>query len=180
MRQHPRGPRHGWLPHLFRLILVTLVALVVTGNAPALAQADPLPSWNDRSAKQAIVAFVQRTTDPSSPAFVPPADRTATFDQDGTLWVEHPIYTQLTYCLDRVRAVAKARPDLANAEPFRTVLSGDREAIASLSRGDLEKIAAATLSGVSVEDFQAQVKKWLATARVAMKNDWKRVFAFDQ
>jgi hypothetical protein len=131
----------------------------------ALAQTDPLPSWNDGPAKQAIVEFVQTTTDKSSTKFVPPEERIATFDQDGTLWVEHPIYTQVLYCLDRVPAVVKEKPELANVEPFKTVLSGDREAIAKLSMDDLFKILDATLTGMSVNEFNAEVKKWLETAR---------------
>ena len=94
-----------------------------------------------------------------------PADRIATFDQDGTLWVEHPMYSQLMYCLERVPAVVKAKPELAKVEPFKTVLSGNREAIAKLPMKDLEKILAATLTGMSVEEFQDQVKQWLAVAR---------------
>ena len=92
---------------------------------------------------------------------MPPEERIATFDQDGTLWVEHPIYSQVMYCLDRVPAVVKAKPELANVEPFKTVMSGDREAIAKLYEPDLEKILAATLTGMTVEQFHADVKKWL-------------------
>src|SRR6516164_6599276 len=139
----------------------------------ALAQSDPLPSWNDGPAKQAIVEFVQKTTDKSSPTFVPQEERIATFDQDGTLWVEHPIYTQVVYCLDRVTAVVKEKPELANVEPFKTVLSGDREAIAKLSMHDLFKILDATLTGMSVDDFNAEVKTWLETARDPR---WKRPY----
>ena len=109
--------------------------------ARALAQTDPLPSWNDGAAKKAIVEFVQATTTQGSPKFVPPPERIATFDQDGTLWVEHPVYSQLMYCLERVPAVVKAKPELANVEPFKTVMSGNREAIAKLSEEDLVKIA---------------------------------------
>ena len=107
-------------------------------------------------AKQAILDFVQATTTQGSPKFVPPAERIATFDQDGTLWVEHPMYTQVIYCLDRVPALVKAKPELANVEPFKTVLSGDREAIAKLPMDDLEKILAATLTGMSVDEFNAE------------------------
>ena len=103
---------------------------------------DPLPSWNDGSAKQAILDFVQATTDKSSADFVPPEQRIATFDQDGTLWVEHPMYTQVIYCLDRVPAVVAKKPGAQDVEPFKTVLSGNREAIAKLSMKDLEKILA--------------------------------------
>ena len=85
---------------------------------------------------------------------MPPEERIATFDQDGTLWVEHPMYTQVMYCLERVPAVVKAKPELANVEPFKTVLSGNREAIAKLTMKDLEKILAATLTGMSVERVQ--------------------------
>jgi hypothetical protein len=114
-------------------VLGGAAALSLVG--PAAAESDPLPSWNDGPAKDAIVKFVHATTDASSPDFVPLAERIATFDQDGTLWVEHPIYTQLVYCFDRVPALVKAKPELAKAEPFRTVLTGDREAIAKLGIG---------------------------------------------
>ncbi len=133
--------------------------------AQAPLQADPLPSWNEGSAKQAIVEFVRVTTDKASPKFVPPEERIATFDQDGTLWVEHPMYTQVVFCLDRVPAVVKAKQELAKLEPFKTVLSGNREALAKLSMQDLKKILAATLTGMSVDEFQAEVKKWIDTAR---------------
>jgi phosphoglycolate phosphatase-like HAD superfamily hydrolase len=144
----------------------TVVALFMfSACATVHAQSDPLPSWNDGAAKKAIVEFVQTTTTQGSPNFLPPAERIATFDQDGTLWVEHPIYAQVMYCLDRVPTVVKAKPELAKVEPFKTVMSGNREAIAKLSEGDLLKIVAATLAGMSVEEFQAEVKRWLTEAR---------------
>ncbi len=127
--------------------------------------ADPLPSWNEGPAKKAIVDFVRATTDKASPKFVPPEQRVATFDQDGTLWVSHPIYTQAVYCLDRVPTLVEQKPALKNVEPFKTVLSGDREAIAKLPLKDLEEIAAATLSGMTVEQFRLDVKSWLASAK---------------
>jgi hypothetical protein len=80
------------------------------------AQTDPLPSWNDGPAKQAILAFVQATTDKASPQFVPPEVRIATFDQDGTTWVEHPMYTQVVYCLEQVKGLAERQPELKNVE----------------------------------------------------------------
>jgi phosphoserine phosphatase len=95
---------------------------------------------------------------------VPPEARIATFDQDGTLWVEQPIYTELTYCFDRVPAVVTAKPELAKIEPFKTVLSGDRAAVPGCHEGP-EIIAAATLSGMSVEQFAAEVRDWLAKAK---------------
>jgi phosphoglycolate phosphatase-like HAD superfamily hydrolase len=139
----------------------------------AFAQTDPLPSWTDGAAKTAINEFVHATTDQSSPKFVPPEERIATFDQDGTLWVEHPMYTQVVYCLDRVPAIVKEKPELAKVEPFRTVLSGNREAMAKLSMDDLFKILAATLTGMSVDEFKAEAKKWLDTARDPR---WKRPY----
>src|SRR5262245_3461549 len=133
--------------------------------APVAAQEDPLPSWNDGLTKAAIVEFIKVTTDKSNPHYVPPEQRIATFDQDGTLWVEHPMYTQVMYCLERVPHVVKEKPELKDKEPFKTVMSGNREAIAKLSLKELEEILAATLTGMSVDDFQAEVKKWLATAK---------------
>ena len=143
------------------LALCTLLLLA----APAGAQTDPLPSWNDGPTKKAIVEFVQSTTDKASPKFVPPEARIATFDQDGTLWVEQPMYTQVLYCLDQVPAVVAKKPELKNVEPFKTVLSGNREAIAKLPTKDLEVILMATLSGMSVEEFKAEAEKWLAAAK---------------
>jgi len=143
------------------------------GANAAVAQTDPLPSWNDGAAKQAIVEFVHATTAQGSPQLVAPEERIATFDQDGTLWVEHPIYTQVTYCFERLPAVVEAKPELAKVEPFKTVLSGNREAIAKLSLDDLMKVLAVTLTGMSVEDFRAEAKKWLDSARDAR---WKRPY----
>jgi phosphoglycolate phosphatase-like HAD superfamily hydrolase len=108
---------------------------------------------------------VKTTTDPASPKFVPTEARIATFDQDGTLWVSHPMYTQVVYCLERVPAVVAKKPELKNVEPFKTVLSGNREAMAKLSMKDLEKILAATLTGMTVDEFKGEVRKWLETAK---------------
>jgi phosphoglycolate phosphatase-like HAD superfamily hydrolase len=139
----------------------------------AAAQADALPSWNDGPAKEAILKFVRATTDSSSPDFVPLAERIATFDQDGTLWVEHPMYTQVVYCFDRVPAVVKAKSELGNEEPFKTVLSGDREAMAKFSMDDLIKIVAVTLTGMDVDQFLDEAKAWIADAR---DRRWKRPY----
>jgi phosphoglycolate phosphatase-like HAD superfamily hydrolase len=147
-------------------LLPALPGTLLSAAAPAVAQPGaPLASWNDGAAKQAILDFVRVTTDRTNPKFIPPEDRIATFDQDGTLWVEHPIYTQVVFCLDRVREIAAQKPKLKTIAPFDTVLSGDREAIAHLSLHDLETILEATLTGIPVETFEADVAKWLATAR---------------
>jgi phosphoglycolate phosphatase-like HAD superfamily hydrolase len=155
-----------------RLTLAALLALFAVGTQ-AHAQTDPLPSWNDGAAKKAIVAFLRATTTSGGPKFVAPEERVATFDQDGTLWVEHPMYTQIVYCLDKVPDVVKKKPELANEEPFKTVLSGNEEAIKKLPMKDLEKILMATLSGMTVEQFQAEVKQWIANAKHPR---WKRPY----
>src|SRR5262249_40909048 len=148
-----------------RLRNPALAFLILGSSALAALAQDPLPSWNDGAAKKAIVDFVKATTTQGSPQFVPAEERVATFDQDGTLCVEHRIYPQVVYCLDRVPVVVKAKPELANVEPFKTVMSGNREALAHLSEEDLIKIAMTTLTGMPVDDFRAEVKKWLASAR---------------
>jgi phosphoglycolate phosphatase-like HAD superfamily hydrolase len=155
--------------HRMVVVLCALGFLTIA----AQAQTDPLPSWNDGAARQAITAFVKATTTPGSPTFVSEPERIATFDQDGTLWVEKPIYSQVIYCLDRVPVVVKEKPELANVEPFKTVMSGDPEAIAKLSLDDLEKILMVTLTGMSVDQFSAEATKWLDSARDPR---WKRPY----
>ncbi|HTJ58284.1 MAG TPA: HAD family hydrolase [Devosiaceae bacterium] len=158
-----RQPAQAGDPHFVRAFLVSLALLFF--SVGAYAQTDPLPSWNDGAAKSAIQDFVKTTTDQGSPQFVPPENRVATFDQDGTLWVEHPIYSQVMFILDRVPAVVEKHPELKDEEPFRTVLSGDRAAMARLTTDDLKKLAAATLSGMPVDTFTAEAKKWTAEAK---------------
>jgi len=147
-----------------QILLASACALLLSGAAAA-SQPDPLPSWNAGPAKAAIEDFVRTTTTPASHDFVPQAERVATFDQDGTLWVEQPIYSQVMYCFERVPQVVKAHPELAGREPFKTVLSGNRGAIAHLRMPDLLQIAAATLTGMTVDEFNTSVKAWIATAR---------------
>src|SRR5947207_9257746 len=139
--------------HIQNLVTVALACMVVfiTANTHA---ADPMASWNDGAAKQAIVEFVKATTTQGSSQSVPPEERIATLDQDGTLWVEHPMYSQVMYCLERVPALVRAKPELAKVAPFSTVLEvlhGDHAAMEKLTLPDIEKIAIATLSGMPVE-----------------------------
>jgi phosphoglycolate phosphatase-like HAD superfamily hydrolase len=156
-----------------RAVLSTLAVLPawssqfipISSQAQSATSGDPLPSWNDGPAKQAITTFVRETTDQASSKFVPAAERIATFDQDGTLWVEHPMYTFVMYSLERVPVIAKAKPQLKDVEPFKTVLSGNREAMAKLTTPELERILGATLTGMTVEEFELETKKWLETAR---------------
>ncbi len=142
------------IPFLFLLVF-----------SQAYAQTDPLPSWNDGAAKKAIVEFINTTTEKGSPKFVAPEARIAAFDQDGTTWVEQPMYTQVVYCLERVPAVVEKKPELKNVEPFKTVLSGDRAAMAKFTMPQLEMILAATLTGMTVDEFNGEVKKWLTSAK---------------
>jgi phosphoglycolate phosphatase-like HAD superfamily hydrolase len=157
------------------LLAIALVGVVAFTSTSTHAQ-DPLASWNDGPAKQAIVEFVKATTNQGGPQFVPPEARVATFDQDGTLWVEHPMYTQVTYCLERVPSLVKAKAELAKVAPFSTVLEvlhGDRAAMEKLTMDDLMKILAATLTGMSVDDFNAEAKKWIGQAKDPR---WKRSY----
>jgi hypothetical protein len=166
-----RNKMHSQITHRFCFVIVAVA--LCTCSTRAQTATDPLPSWNDGSAKQAIVEFVKSTTTQGSSRFVPPRERIATFDQDGTLWVEHPMYTQVVYCLERVPAVVDAKPELRNVEPFKTVLSGNREAIARLSMDDLMKILAATLTGMSVEEFRSEAGNWIESAK---DHRWKRPY----
>src|SRR5260370_2442566 len=130
---------------LMKLIFstVAMLTLVVGGATSAKAQ-DPLPSGKDGTAKQAILAFVKEVTDnKSNPKYVAPEDRIATFDQDGTLWVEHPMYTQVMYCLERVPSLVEKKPELKNIDPFKNVLSGNREPMPKLPTTTLDKILTA-------------------------------------
>ncbi len=144
---------------------VVLAALLL---APALAFAqasDPLPSWHDGPTKTAILEFVKATTEEAGPKFVPPEARIATFDQDGTTWVEQPLYTQVMYCFERVPVLAETKPELKDVEPYKTVLSGDKEAIAKLPKKALEEILVATLTGMTVDEFTADVEPWMEKAK---------------
>ena len=146
-------------------LIYSVAALLIASTSRVAAQADPLPSWNDGAAKKAIVEFVEATTSQGRPTFVPAGERIAVFDQDGTLWPEQPMYTQVLYCLDRVPALVKRRPELATVEPFRTILTGNRQAIAKLPKAELEKVLFATLTGMSTEQFQTEVKQWIDTTK---------------
>ncbi|MCI0573223.1 MAG: haloacid dehalogenase-like hydrolase [Myxococcaceae bacterium] len=142
-----------------------LVLLVLVVGLPAAAQTDPLPSWNEGPAKQAILGFVRATTEKRSPQYVPPEQRIATFDQDGTLWVEQPLYTQLIFALDRVKALAPQHPEWKTQEPFKTILSGDPKALETLTVQDIERVVAVTSTGMTVEAFNTLVTSWFATAK---------------
>jgi phosphoglycolate phosphatase-like HAD superfamily hydrolase len=153
------------LARLFRRAARLAILVLSIADWRASAADDPLPSWNDGPTKEAIVAFVQAVTEEGGADFVPPEDRIATFDNDGTLWVEHPLYTQAAFALDRVAALAPQHPEWKEQEPFKAVLAGDREAMAAFTEGDWAKIVAATHAGMTSEAFLETVRTWLATAK---------------
>jgi hypothetical protein len=139
-----------------------------TATQPAAttgAAADPLPSWNDGPAKQAILDFVKSTTDKANPKFVQPEDRIATFDQDGTTWVEQPIYSQVLFAFDRVGEMAPQHPEWKTKMPFKAIVTGDKEAMAKFDLKDLEAILAVTSTGMTAEEFPPIVKDWMAKAK---------------
>jgi hypothetical protein len=161
----PRSRRSGVSR---RSVLTTAAALpmlslphIQTGWAQSI---DPLPSWNKGVAKETIIGFVQGAVDGSSRAFVPPEARIATFDQDGTLWVEHPIYAQVAYCLERVPAVVAQKPELKDVAPFRTVLSGIAKRSPSC-RCRTSRSPDCDLTGMTIDAFNAEVGAWLRGAR---------------
>ena len=142
-----------------------LCAVVCAPLSRAVAETDPLPSWNEGTAKARIITFVKQATDESNPGFVELEDRLAVFDQDGTLWVEHPIYTQAYFALDQVKRLAPDHPEWQRTEPFRTVLNGDEEALSRLTAQDAAVILAATHTGMTTEEFHLLVRQWIATAK---------------
>ena len=159
-------------PLLFSLVLIlggcsnnSTPAAPTAGQPAATVEADPLPSWNGGAAKQAILDFVKTTTDKNNGKFVAPEDRIATFDQDGTTWVEQPIYSQVLFMVDRVVALAPQHPEWKSKMPFKAIVTGDKEAMAKFGLKDLEVLLAATSTGMTADAFPAIVKDWMATAK---------------
>jgi phosphoglycolate phosphatase-like HAD superfamily hydrolase len=139
--------------------------LTRVGPQRAVAQDDPLPSWNDGKAKQAILDFVAAATKEGGNDFVPVAERIATFDQDGTLWVEHPIYGQAVFAIDRIKALAPEHSDWTTTEPYAAILAGNEKAIEGFNEQDWEQIIGATHAGMTVEEFLKVAADWAATAK---------------
>jgi len=154
MRTHPRS---------FSAFLLAVIAGLVFCTA-ALAETDSLPSWNDGPSKQAILEFVQATTDESRPTFIPPAGRIATFDNDGTLWPSHPMYTQLAFALDRIRELAPQHPEWKDKQPFKAVLDNDLKALAAGGEKGLVELIMTSHAGMSTAEFEAIVTDWFKTA----------------
>jgi phosphoserine phosphatase len=143
-----------------------VASTAVLGVAPpSWAQGDPLPSWNDGPNKQSIVDFVTRTTAPGGRDWIPVPERIATFDNDGTLWTEQPMYFQTTFAMDRVKAAVARHPEWRTTEPFRSVLADDRAQLALMGEKGMLEVMAATHAGLTTEEFRQAVLDWLATAR---------------
>jgi phosphoserine phosphatase len=146
-----------------RLVAACATTLLLASSV--IAQADPLPSWNDGAAKARIVGFVQAVTTEGSKDYVPPADRIAVFDNDGTLWAEQPAYFQLLFAIDRVRALAPKHPEWKTKQPFKAVLDGDMKTLAAAGEKGVLELVMATHAGMTTDEFAAVVRDWLATAR---------------
>ncbi|MEY4568793.1 MAG: hypothetical protein RLZZ398_232 [Verrucomicrobiota bacterium] len=143
---------------------LVLLAIALAGLTTARAQ-DPLQSWNDGAAKKSITTFVAKVTREGSPDFVPPAERIATFDNDGTLWAEQPMYFQLLFAMHRVGVLAPQHPEWKDKEPFASLLKGDVKAALAGGEKALMEIVAVTHSGMTTEEFDKIVKGWIATAK---------------
>jgi hypothetical protein len=149
---------------LSRLTALTLCVLLLA-IVGAYAQNDPLPSWNDGKAKQSIITFVEKVTKPGSPDFVPVPERIATFDNDGTLWAEQPMYFQFAFALDRVKALAPQHPEWKNKEPFASLLKGNLKGALAGGEPAIFQIVMATHTGMTTAEFEQIVKDWIATAK---------------
>lgn len=144
--------------------LLWIVAIAFSTGCASVHK-DPLPSWNDGPAKHSITSFVERTTRKGGADYVPPEARIATFDNDGTLWVEQPMYTQLAFAIDRIHTLAPSHPEWKTQEPFASILKGDvRQALAGGDHAILE-IVAVTHAGMTIDEFESTVTNWIATAR---------------
>ncbi len=149
---------------LVRNFLVVACAALLTACA-SMAPGDPLPSWNEGPAKSAILKIVADTTKEGGPGFVPPAERLATFDNDGTLWTEHPIYVEVLYTLERIKVLAPQHPGWKTQQPFAAVIDGDRAAMGKFTEREFFTLLAATRAGFRPEEVSADVAAWLAVAK---------------
>jgi phosphoserine phosphatase len=146
--------------------LAVLSILLLTGQMFGQQdKTDPLPSWNDGAAKKAILELVRATTDKTSPKYVPPKERIATFDEDGTTWVEHPMYTEVVFSLDRLVELAPKHPEWKDKQPFKAVIARDREAMDKFTMDDFMQIVVATHTDVTTEEFNQAAKDWVAKAK---------------
>lgn len=157
--------RGVWARAAARQCAAWLVAAIVLAGCASMPPSDPLPSWNEGATKAALVKFVADTTRPGSAGYVPPAERIATFDNDGTLWTEHPMYVEVLFTLDRIKAMAAANPGWRDEQPFKAVIDGDRAAMAKFSEADFFKLIAATHAGRTSAQFRKDAADWLAATK---------------
>ena len=150
---------------IFRFVFSGFIAFSIIFLCSVSYAADPLPSWNDGTAKEAILSFVNAVTDKNSKDYVKPAERIATFDNDGTLWVESPMYTQALFAFDRVKALAPQHPEWKTTQPFKGVLEGDMKAVGATGMKGLMEIVISTHSGMTAAEFEQEVSNWLATTK---------------
>jgi hypothetical protein len=155
----------AWTPRVQAALALGLLALGLALEVALAQPPDGLPSWNDGPAKASIVAFVHAVTDRASKDFVAPAERIAVFDNDGTLWTEQPIYVQLAFALDRVKALAPKHPEWKTKQPFKAALEGDLKALAATGQKGIMELVLATHAGMTTDEFARLVEDWLAVAR---------------
>ena len=148
------------IDRVLRYGFLTIFAISISSVASA---DDPLPSWNDGTAKQAILEFVAAVTDKSSKDYVEPAKRIATFDNDGTLWVEYPMYTQVLFAFDRIKKLAPQHPEWKTKQPFKALLAGDMKTVGASGMKGVMEIVMASHAGMTGDEFEQEVTKWLAT-----------------
>jgi len=148
-----------------RHILLTIVLAAALAITPMATAADALPSWNQGDAQRAIVDFVQRVTTTGGADFLPVPERIAVFDNDGTLWIEKPMYVQLAFALDRVKALAPVHPEWKDKQPFKAALEGDLKTVSAGGEHALLELVMATHAGMTIDEFAQVVKDWLATAK---------------
>jgi phosphoserine phosphatase len=156
--QHPRAP-------LKRIVIPTVLVFLLCANVLAEAQTDPLPSWNDGPSKRSILSFVTEVTREGGPNFVPTAERIATFDNDGTLWTEQPMFPELRFAIDRVKVLLPKHPEWRAQRLFRAVLNNDNEGLAAAGAQGIGKLLTVTHTGLSTEEFARLVRDWLIAAR---------------
>ncbi len=150
---------------VLKALFTSVAGTIILSKTGALAQGNPLPSWRDGKAKQSILDFVATVTREGSPGFVPVPQRVATFDNDGTLWCEHPMYVQLAFALDQVKERAREHPEWKKKQPFKAVLDGDMKALAATGERGLVEIIMATHADMSTDTFERVVTDWLSKAR---------------
>lgn len=170
--------KHITMKKIVNILLILIVFVACKNNVDnketletnAGNSADPLPSWNEGNTKNSILSFVEKATSTSSPDFIPLEDRITTFDNDGTLWAEQPMYFQLFFAIDRVKALAPEHPEWKDQEPFKSILNNDLQGVMQSGEAGLLQIVMNTHAGISTDEFDGIVKDWASKARHPMLN----------